>query len=289
MNTQKLTHILFALLMLLCLPSSRSAAQQPSAEILQFKGKVTVVLQGVSETAKVGMMLGSGDLIETEAGAGADLRFSDGSLLQIGQKSKIDIAELTQHTDTKARTSRLNLIFGKLRAFLAPDHQHEGSKFTMQTPNALVGVKFSQPDVAISYDPESETTIFWAYTVEANVRNLETGAEVKTMPKGHKAVVKDDYINVLKIPDDEISGKDWENAMIIIEDSQSAEEELAKEVEQVRMDDLLSSRIGSMGAISASPGVDFPNTSSEPSSGRRPVSPDKRSEPVGFSLTITER
>jgi len=75
-----------------------------------------------------------------------------------------------------------------MQATLSAGHQKEGSAFTIETPNTLVGVKFSHPIVEVSYNPSTNMTIVDAHTVDVVVTNLQTLREL-IVPKGHRAVV----------------------------------------------------------------------------------------------------
>jgi hypothetical protein len=70
-------------------------------------------------------------------------------VIQLSQNTKIDLALLLQSPETGARQSRLKLLYGKIKLFLSPGHQKEGSAFVTETPNAQIGVKFSQPNVEV--------------------------------------------------------------------------------------------------------------------------------------------
>jgi hypothetical protein len=58
----------------------------------------------------------------------------------------------------------------------------------VDTPNAQVGVKFSQPDVEVSYDPEKEETVGIAHTVELLAKNILTDEEV-LVPVGSSVII----------------------------------------------------------------------------------------------------
>lgn len=153
--------------------------------------------------ATVGAILQAGDVIETQAVSSAGLRFSDGSELRLGQNSKVDLATLTQVPATKARESRVKLWYGSLRAWIAPEHQTTGSSFEVDTPNAMAGVKFSQPVIEVSYDPRTKTSLFKAYTVALIVRNSVTG-ERKQIPQGLQVVVRDESTVTMPLPAQQI-------------------------------------------------------------------------------------
>jgi hypothetical protein len=160
-----------------------SLAQQPTATISALSG--TVLVSG--QTAKTGAVLHTGDTLQTQAGASAVLVLSDGSELQLGENTQVNLADLAQ-TATGARVSRVKMLWGRIRAKLSPGHQQAGSSFDIETPNALVGVKFSQPDVEVSYDPAKQETIGIAHTVELMVKNLLTG-EIMHVPVGSTVII----------------------------------------------------------------------------------------------------
>ena len=170
--------------------SSVSHAQQPTATISALSGEV--VVSGTTP-ATVGMVLQAGDSIQTQVGASVVLVLSDGSRLELGEDTTIDIAQLIQDPTTGARVSLVKLAWGRLRAFLSSEHQKAGSSFEVGTPNAVVGVKFSEPDIEVIYDPDTNTTMVFAYTVDVVVTNLITG-ETKLITRGNQGIVQGNQI-----------------------------------------------------------------------------------------------
>lgn len=158
-------------------------AQQPTATISALSGTVLVNEQEQG----TGTVLGAGDIIETQAGAKVVLELSDKSLLELGENTKLDIIVLSQ-TATGARISRVKLLWGRVRTALSPDHQQAGSTFDIDTPNAAIGVKFSQPDVEVSYDSAKQETVGIAHTVELVAKNLLTDEE-KVVPVGSTVII----------------------------------------------------------------------------------------------------
>ena len=184
---------LACLLLLFCLPAIVHA-QQPTAAITAMNGDVMISMQGAAfQTAVVGDSLQAGDIIETGTGAGVVLLLSEGSELRLGQKTRIDVVVLSQRPEDRSRTSLINLMYGRIRAFLSAGHQEEGSSFTIETPNAIAGVKFSRPVIEASYDPATKTSIFKAYTVALNVTNRVT-REIKQVTQGSQAIIQENSI-----------------------------------------------------------------------------------------------
>jgi hypothetical protein len=145
----------------------------------------TVLVNGQKQ--KEGTILITRDVIETQVGASVVLELSDGSQLKLGENTKIDIVDLSQ-TATGARTSRIKMLWGRIQALLSPGHHQAESSFDIETPNALIGVKFSQPDVEVSYDPTKQETVALSHTVVLAVTNLLTG-EKMIIPIGSTAII----------------------------------------------------------------------------------------------------
>ena len=173
-----------------CLPTM-SYAQQPTATIRIISEMVLVN----GQQQEIGTVLRAGDVIETQAGASVVLELSDGSILEIGENTQVNLAELSQ-TATNARISRIKLLWGWMRAQLSPGHQQLGAAFQIDTPNAVIGVKFSQPDVEVSYNPSRQETIALAHTMQLMAKNVLTNEEV-LVPIGSTVIIVGTIIKVI--------------------------------------------------------------------------------------------
>lgn len=173
---------------------SVSLAQQPSATIRSLTGNVMVS----GQKARVGTVLYAGASISTWDGASALLRLSDGSEIQIGENTQINIDDLRQ-TSAGGRVSGLTMLVGWLRATLSPDHQRADSAFTVDTPNAQIGTRFSEPHFSVYVPPTPEQgeleTWVMADNVELEVTNRANG-EMVVLAIGSSAIVKGMTIQV---------------------------------------------------------------------------------------------
>ena len=259
-------------------------AQEPTAEITTISGAVFMSIQGTGDVeAAEGTLLKAGDIVQTQEGAGATLTLSDGSVISVGENTKLDITELTQ-TAPKARKSRFKVLWGRIRMRLSPGHQSEGSSMTVDTLNAQIGVKFSQPDVEIGYDASANITIVKTYTVAINVRNLLTGAEVTSLPVKHQAIVKEDVIIVSKITDvSALLNRIGE----LPPDEEEQEEQAEEEANIATLLETQQVATGSLSAVPVSAGSRIPGTSETPGLGDRTERPERRTEPVGVIFTFT--
>ena len=178
-----------------CIPFEGSA-QQPTATISALKGMVLVNGQPEGE----GTVLRSQDIIKTQAGSSVVLELSDGSQLELGENTQVDIAELSQ-TATGARRSRMKLAWGWIRARLSPGHQKEGSSFDVETPNALVGVKFSDPWFYVSYDPVTGVTTIRTFNTQIVVVDPRNGQIIGILNPGQQATVdRNGNITITSLP-----------------------------------------------------------------------------------------
>jgi len=170
----------------------RMSVAQPFTAIMSSVSGI-VLVNGQSQGT--GTVLTAGDVIETQADTQVVLTLSDDSLLELGENTKLDIMRLSQ-TVTETRGSRIKLAWGRVRAILSPDYQQAGSSFEIETPNALVGVKFSHPDVEVWYDPTTQETLGIAHTVELVAKNVVTGEEQR-VPVGSTVIITAVTIKIL--------------------------------------------------------------------------------------------
>ncbi len=176
---------------------SLTELKQPTATIRELHEPVFISIQGEAQTPAIAQtVLRTGDDIRTDSGASVVLILSDGSELTLGENTMINLSSLVEDPESGTRTSRFELWQGSLRALLSAEHQKPGSSFTVQTPNALVGVISSEPDSETMYDASSNTTIVNAHKSEVVVTNLLTGSS-KVIPQGHSGIIHQRVIQEL--------------------------------------------------------------------------------------------
>ncbi len=163
----------------------------PTATLSTVDGTVLVN----NQQSEIGAVLSVEDKITTQAETTAELTLSDGSRLELKENSRMALTELTQ-TAAGARISYLKLLEGRIRAFLSQDHQHEGSTFTIETPNAKIDATFSEPDIEVSYSVEKAETVGLAHTVTLMAKNLATNEEV-LVPVGSTVIITSEATKVI--------------------------------------------------------------------------------------------
>lgn len=147
------------------------------------------------QTAEQGVVLIVEDVLETQVETTVELTFSDQSQVELDGATRLGIRELSQ-TETGARITSLNLLAGRIRANISPEHQQAGSAFTVETPNARIEATFSQPDIEVSYNQEKAETIGIAHTVKLMAKNLATNEEV-LVPVGSTIIITSEATKVL--------------------------------------------------------------------------------------------
>jgi hypothetical protein len=179
-----------------------SAAQQPTATIQALRGAAFV-----NNTARgSGAVLRTGDVLKTQAGARLVLEVSDGSRLEVEENTTIHIAELSQAA-SGAHKSHLKLLWGRVRVRLSQEYQKQEASFEVETPNALVELKFSSSEGEMMYGifsddaydetPVTATTVY-AYAVDVMLKNLLTGKARRIRP-GSQGLVFGRRIEIMPI------------------------------------------------------------------------------------------
>lgn len=216
------------LVMLFIVPLLALGSERPAtATVQRITGQVLVAFQGQRAVeAVVGTLMQRGDSIETLLRSRAGLRFSEGSEIEVGESTRITLAQLVQDQQTGARRSRVQLLAGNMRATLTPGHQKEGSAFTIETPNAMADVKFSHPVIDVSYDPVTDTTTIDAYTVDVVITNLRT-MRIQQVNQGHRAIIQQSGISIKSgIPQNPAdSQSETQQPSVPDEDSETDEEQ----------------------------------------------------------------
>src|SRR5205823_14761037 len=95
---------------------------------------------GARSELRLGMAVGQGDTIETQEKARLEVRFSDNSVLRLGSRAKLQLAEAHFAGGAARRRLSARLFFGKLWAKVTSVLQGE-QKFEVETENAVAGVR----------------------------------------------------------------------------------------------------------------------------------------------------
>jgi hypothetical protein len=165
-------------------------AAQAVGKFSAVEGRVEVMRDGKlpAVIAGIGTTVSANDLIRTKSSSKAEIRFNDGNILKIAQRSRIDISEYA--TGSKAVIS---MPEGKIEA-VVPKRivkriavSPEGSIFEIRTPAAVAGVRGT--DFFMShYEGASEVVVKEGKVEVYNPKFPET---VLTLTAGIMTVIKE--------------------------------------------------------------------------------------------------
>jgi len=159
-------------------------------EIVFFNEGAEMKYAAVGEwvPAILGKMVGMGDELRTFEDVSIELLFTDGSVIKIAPETHIVIKDFGMIESTKLSTSTIELIMGKVRAFVSP-LVNKQSRFVIETENATVGVRGT--DFGVTHDLNTNNTKLVCLVGEVGVQsNDETLKDNKPIPvKQDEAIV----------------------------------------------------------------------------------------------------
>jgi hypothetical protein len=170
--------------------SSFAMAAEAIGKFTHVEGKVDILREGAfpAITVKMQDQVYPRDIVRTKSGSKAEIIFKDNTVLQIAQRSRIDISEYytgdTSKSVIKLSRGQVKAVVDKnvtKRISLAPD----ANRFEIQTPNAVAGVRGTEFHVA--YDRNVTTVLL----KEGNVCvfNIKAQENVVCMPPSYIVTV----------------------------------------------------------------------------------------------------
>jgi hypothetical protein len=162
-----------------CWVPALRAAEQSTAMIKELNGDVLV---SGRTFAQIGTHLYSGDTIQTQTGASVILQLAGGSRLALGEKTNVDIIHLHQVSAKGAWESYVKLAWGQIRISLSTAYQKSPeSTFEVETPDIVIAMKASRPDIEILYDPLMCTTMIFRSAEEALIAHADNQQGIPVM------------------------------------------------------------------------------------------------------------
>lgn len=144
-----------------CIALASSPAQaaandaKSGATLTGLVGDVSVAkAKGPAKKLAVDSRLAVGDVVKTGAGARAQLKFVDGSVITLGENSELKIARY--RVDGDDRRGFLDLVRGVARAVVAK--MAPTSTFEIRTPTAVAAVRATT--WMLEYNAKGETEVF---------------------------------------------------------------------------------------------------------------------------------
>ncbi|OIO56861.1 MAG: hypothetical protein AUJ55_07520 [Proteobacteria bacterium CG1_02_64_396] len=176
---------LMALVLMLVLVQP-AHARPPAGEVIEAQGEVVRVERGGSEPITVGTNVFVGDRIKTGDQSRAIVRLRDGSQLQIGNRSELEIQRF--RVQTSERESIFSLISGKVRAVVAKFQGND--RWEVRTPTLVAGVR------GTDFVAVSDKNVGMIFTDEGNVAAGSPPAKETSMalgPNGYPLAPPADY------------------------------------------------------------------------------------------------
>ena len=172
----------------------RLAAQPRTAQISALEGKAQRSRPGGARTdLRVGAGVGQGDAIETQSATRLEIRFSDGSVLRLGPKSRLQLAEAHFGAGPARRKLSARLFFGKLWAKVTSVIQGE-QKFQVETENAVAGVRGTTFRVDANADKSVLVRVYdGAVAVGSNAPTDARPGEERREVQGPQEVTRDQW------------------------------------------------------------------------------------------------
>ncbi|MEJ2068575.1 MAG: FecR family protein, partial [Deltaproteobacteria bacterium] len=159
MMTKKWTIAIVILILVIpgVTPIGYSQRTDTSAIISHIEGFVDVMKVGSGEWVPLveGYKPKQGDEIKTGTEGWVEISLGDSSLMRVGPDSHVIIRELDYFEVTKTETSVMELVKGKVRAWVTP-FRSKGAAFSIETANATIGVRGT--DFGAIFDPDTLTT-----------------------------------------------------------------------------------------------------------------------------------
>ncbi len=128
------------------------AAFAAVGSITSVNGQVSILRGGQlpAVTAAVGTEVNVGDFVRTKSSSGCEIRFTDGNVIKVGPRSRIDISEYAIDRDTRT----IGLTRGKVEAIVVPppkrDTKVQPKRFEIHSPNAVAGIRGT--DLLVFYE-----------------------------------------------------------------------------------------------------------------------------------------
>jgi len=172
-NRAKIYSLIITAFIIAALPEFSRA--EAVAKLTFMRGDVDILKAGHERAVllNLGDDLNTGDIVRTKSKSRAQITFTDGTKLNIAQKSRIEIKTFDLDTAQNKRTVLLRSFRGKVRAIVPDEFAGEGSRFEVETPTAVAIVRGTDWLNIINHLPLSTEEIVMRGSV--GVRNVDPG------------------------------------------------------------------------------------------------------------------
>lgn len=150
-----------------------------AGQVASLEGTADVVRGGATQPLKAGDAVFVGDKLKTAAGAKLRLLLRDDTVLTLAASTELVVNEQVLGGDQSQ--SSFGMLGGTLRALVPDRYGTPGSKFQVETPTAIAGVRGT--GFLITYDPRSGTTTVVGLFDTTWVRGKNGKGEVTVGPQ----------------------------------------------------------------------------------------------------------
>jgi len=168
---------MLAAAILACLLMFSSLADAGVAEVKKTHGVVDVFHAGARQAQPlvVGNSVEVGDTIRTGRRSRAQLKFVDGSVLNIGSLTKIQVGEFSYNAESKVRKSNIRALRGTVRAAVSKAEDNN-SYFRIETPGAVAAVRGTDWTVEVISPTDSR---FYGHSGSVKITNKNDPSKVR--------------------------------------------------------------------------------------------------------------
>jgi hypothetical protein len=135
--------LMFGILMWSIHPTLCFAQGTEVGQVAALEGAPVIIHEGATVVAKAEDKIYMGDTIKTPKDSKISITFKDGSIMNLGEDSEIVINRFVFSRAKQTRTSSLKMISGKLRVMVSELKAYRESRYELETPTAIIGIRGS--------------------------------------------------------------------------------------------------------------------------------------------------
>lgn len=185
--------IFFSIFLFFLILSSMAFAQEVG-KLTAIQGKVDIMREGKlpAVQAEINQPIYLKDIIRTKTNSKAEITFKDGTVIKIGQRSRIDISEYL--TDGDILKARIELQRGRVGSYVSKDSVNKissspkANRFEIKTPIAVAGVRGT--DFIVSHDINPTTTVF-VISGKVYSYNINFPDQIVELQSGEMTIIKE--------------------------------------------------------------------------------------------------
>ena len=141
----------------LAVAGGSGAAAAQVATVLSAEGGAVIVTQGRRETARSGLQIREGAMVETDETGSVLLTFADETRIAVGPRSRFEVRDIRMRSDGTAGRFAVRALGGTYR-FLSGNSPKE--VYRIRTPTATMGIRGTEFDFFVDPAAGSNVALF---------------------------------------------------------------------------------------------------------------------------------